>query len=204
MLTKLFIPIILCTYLFAGSYDNGIYFYKQGKYKKAMESFLIASENTDNRAMLVIGIMYANGDGVKKDQKESFEWFEKSANAGNEHAWIKLGNIYASKEDYKKAFKWFQKAANVGNIKAAYNLGYFYTGGLGVKMDLKESLKWYEKASIAGNIDAQINLGFMYISGHGTKKDYKKAAYWIKKAKDTGNPKASIMWEQFKLYDYEK
>ena len=202
MIKKLFAALVLCSYLFAGSYDNGIGFYKQGKYKKAYDSFSIASNNDDNRAMLVIGIMYANGDGVEKDSKKSVEWFEKAANAGNIHAYNKLGTIYASKEDFKQAFKWFSKAAQKDDAKAAYNLGYFYTGGLGVKMDLKKSLKWYEKAATMGNIDAQLNLGFMYIGGQGTKVDYKKAAYWIKKVKDTGNEKADTMWKEFKLEQY--
>ncbi|RLA80343.1 MAG: hypothetical protein DRG78_11155 [Epsilonproteobacteria bacterium] len=202
MKKKIVLILLLTSYLFAGSYDNGIEAYKQGKYKKAMDSFHIASNNDDNRAMLVIGIMYANGDGVSKDQVKSVEWFTKAAKAGNEHAWTKLGNIYAVKEDYKNAYKWFLKAAEKGDVKAAYNLGYFYTGGLGVQMDLKQSLHWYEKASIAGNLDAQLNLGFMYIGGHGTTKNYKKAAYWIKKAKDMGSAKADSMWEQFKLIDH--
>ncbi len=204
MINKLFISAILCTYLFAGSYDNGINSYKQAKYKKAMDSFIIASNNDDNRAMLVIGIMYANGDGVTKNQTKSNEWFEKAANAGNIHAFSKLGNIYASKEDFVNAFKWFEKAALKGNNKAAYNLGYFYTGGLGVKMDLKKALKWYEISAKDGNINAQLNLGFAYMSGHGTDKNLKQASYWIKKAKDTGSSKAAQMWEQFKLTDYEK
>ena len=204
MLNKILISVILCSNLFAGSYDNGINFYKEAKYKKAMDSFLIASNNNDNRAMLVVGIMYANGDGVKKDAKKSFHWFEKSAKAGNTHAFMKLGNIYASKEDYKNAFQWFKKAANIGNAKAAYNLGYFFTGGLGVKMNLKMALIWYEKAAKAGDVNAQLNLGFMYIGGQGTKSDYKKASFWIKKAKDTGSAKANLMWEQFKLEEYNK
>ncbi len=204
MTKKLFISAILSTYLFAGSYDNGIEFYKDGKYKKAIDSFLISTNNDDNRAMLVMGIIYANGDGVQRDSEKSFKWFEKSAKGGNIHAFNKLGNIYASKEDFENAFKWFEKAALNGDSQAAYNLGYFYTGGLGVKMDLKKSLEWYEKASIAGNTDAQLNLGFMYIGGQGTEKDYKKAAHWIKKAKDTGDQKALILWEQFKLKDYIK
>lgn len=202
MLKKLLISAVLSTYLFAGSYDNGINLYKKGHYKKAMDSFLIATNNNDNKAMLVMGIMYANGDGVQKDKVKSFEWFKKAANAGNLHAFNKLGNIYAAKEDYTKAFQWFKKAADAGDSKAAYNLGYFYTGGLGVKMDLEKALIWYEKAAIAGNIDAQLNLGFMYIGGQGTKVNYKKAAYWIKKAKDTGNSKANLMWEEFKLNEY--
>jgi len=55
-----------------------------------------------------------------------------------------------------------------------------------------------------GNTDAQLNLGFMYIGGQGTKVDYKKASFWIKKAKDTGSKKANLLWDEFKLYKYEK
>jgi len=203
MKNKLLASLILCTYLFAGSYENGIEHYKKGQYKKAKESFLIATNNNDNKAMLVLGIIYANGDGVSKDLNKSFKWFEKSANAGNTHAYSKLGNIYASKKDFENAFIWFEKAALKGDAKAAYNLGYFYTGGLGVKMDLKKAFKWYTFSAENGNIDAQINLGFACLSGLGTKKSYKDAAYWIKKAKNTGNEKAQLMWEQFKLKDYE-
>ncbi|RLA80499.1 MAG: hypothetical protein DRG78_10820 [Epsilonproteobacteria bacterium] len=201
---KLFISIIFTTILFAGSYENGIESYKKASFKEALKSFTIASSNNDNRAMLVIGIMYANGDGVKQSEDKSFEWFEKAANAGNIHACSKLGNIYASKKDFKNAFKWFEKAALKGDNKSAYHLGYFYTGGLGVTMDLEQALKWYEISAKDGNIDAQLNLGFAYMGGHGTIKDMKKSAFWIKKAKDTGNKKAQLMWEQFKLKDYEK
>jgi TPR repeat protein len=199
---KIIYSLLIVSFLYAGNYENGIEFYKKAQYKDAMDKFMIAAKNNNNKAMLAIAIMYINGDGVKKDQDEALKWFEKAANAKNSYAYIKLGNIYAAKEDYKNAFKWFEKAANNGDIKAAYNLGYFYTGGLGVTRDLKKSLQWYEKAAIAGNIDAQLNLGFMYIAGHGTKVDYKKAAYWIKKAKDTGSQKAQTMWDEFKLGDH--
>ena len=196
------LTVLFTSYLFAGSYDNGIDLYKKAQYKKAMDSFLMAVKKDNNKAMLAIGIMYANGDGVKKDQTKSIKWFKKAAEKGNLYALDKLGNYYASKNDFKNAFKWFEQAAKKDDSKAAYNLGYFYTGGLGVKIDLKKSLYWYEKAAKAGNIDAQLNLGFMYIGGQGTKVDYKKAAFWIKKAKDTGNLKAIEMWEQFKLKKY--
>jgi TPR repeat protein len=200
---KLFIFIILYSCLFARNYEDGIKYYKKTQYKKAKQSFLLASNNNDNKAMLALGIMYANGDGVKKDGKKSLDWFIKSANAGNIHAYLKLGNIYASKKYFEKAFKWFEKAAMLGNAKASYYLGYFYTGGLGVKADLKKAFKWYQFSAKNGNINAQINLGFSYISGLGTTKSYKKAAFWIKKAKNTGNLKAITLWEQFKLNDYE-
>ena len=199
---KFMLSLLMASALFAGSYDNGIDSYKQGKYKKAMDSFLIASNNDDNRAMLVIGIMYANGDGVTKNQEIAIKWYKKAALLENIYAYDKLGNLYAAKEDYKNAAQWFKKAALKGDNKAAYNLGYFYTGGLGVDMDLKEALKWYKLSARDGNIDAQINLGFAYISGHGTPKDLKQASYWIQKAKDTGSTKANLLWEQFKLSKY--
>jgi uncharacterized protein len=203
---KIILSLLLtsASYLFAGSYDNGIDFYKQKKYEQAMDSFKIAVNNSDNRAMLAIGIMYANGDGVQWNPKISFEWILKAAEAENHYAFIKLGDIYASQQDFKNAFKWFKKAADLGDGKASYNLGYFYTGGLGVESDLKKALEWYKKSAMTGNVDAQLNLGFMYIGGQGTKSNYKEAAYWIKKAKDTGNDKADMMWQEFKLYQYEE
>jgi TPR repeat protein len=109
--------------------------------------------------------------------------------------------LYKNKE-FKKAAVEFEKSANNKNSESSYILGYLYTGGIGVKADLKQSLKWYEKAAKAGHTNAQVNLGFMYIAGHGTKVDYKKAAHWIGKAKEKGNQKASIMWNEFKLYEY--
>ena len=196
---KLFLLFILSSYLFCTNYDIGLDFYKKRNYDKAMNNFQIASNNNDNKAMLAIGIMYANGDGVKRDIKQAIKWYNKAAENGNSYAYSKLGNFYASKKDYKKAFKWFLKAAKIGDNKAAYNLGYFYTGGLGIARDLKKALHWYEVAAKAGNIDAQLNLGFAYIGGHGTKVDYKQASYWIKKAKDAGSTKAKLLWDEFKL-----
>jgi len=195
--------LLITSYLFAGSYENGIEFYKKAQYKKAFESFKIATNNLDSKAMLALSTMYANGDGVDKNLEKSIFWLKRSADLNNMIACYRLGEYYASKENFKDAFKWFEKAALDGNSKAQYNLGYFYTGGLGVDRDLKKSLQWYEKAATAGNIDAQLNLGFMYIGGHGTKVDYKKAAYWIGKAKQTGSTKAQIMWDEFKLGDYK-
>ena len=112
------------------------------------------------------------------------------------------GIEFYQNKDFKKAAVEFEKSANEANAESAYILGYLYTGGIGLKADLKQSLKWYERAAVQGHTNAQVNLGFMYIAGHGTKVDYKKAAHWIAKAKASGNKKASIMWNEFKLYDY--
>ena len=49
MKRKLLGSIILSSYLIAGSYDNGIEFYKAMKYEKAMNSFLTATNNQDNK-----------------------------------------------------------------------------------------------------------------------------------------------------------
>ncbi|MEA1914565.1 MAG: tetratricopeptide repeat protein [Campylobacterota bacterium] len=195
--------LLIASYLFAGSYENGIEYYKKTQFKQALESFTIASNNNDDKAMLALSVMHANGDGVTKDSAKSIQWLKKSANLENEIACYRLGEYYAKDEKFEDAFKWFKIAADKGNNKAQYNLGYFYTGGLGVKMSLKDSLYWYEASAMNGNIDAMLNVGFMYIGGQGTPKNYKQAAVWIKKAKDAGNAKAQMMWDEFKLGDYQ-
>ena len=203
---NILIALSLSTLACACEYEDGLKYYQQSQYTKAKECFEQISNtksSQSSKAMLAIGVMYNNGDGVNRDINKSIKWFEKSALKGNMQASNKLGNYYASKEKYKQSFKWFEKSALKGNSEASFYLGYFYTGGLGVDRDLSKSMSWYEKSALKDNSKAQLNLAFMYIGGQGTKVDYAKASYWAYKAKKLGNPKANIMIEEFKLDEYK-
>ena len=66
-----------------------------------------------------LGVMYANGQGVKQDYFKAFEWYQKAAEQGNADAQCFLGFMYqygqGVKQDYFKAVEWYQKAAEQGN-----------------------------------------------------------------------------------------
>jgi hypothetical protein len=113
-----------------------------------------------------LGWMYANGEGVPKDEMEAMKWYRKAADQGYAQAQYSLGVMYDSgfsaPKDLVEAVKWFRKAANQGHAGAQYNLGFLYDNGRGVPKDEAEAVKWYRKAADQGYAAAQNNLGNMY------------------------------------------
>ena len=90
--------------------------YDEGLYKEAFECFEESSINPASLQML--GMMYYNGDGVKRDMTKSIEYLEKAANMGEAGAADFLGRIYDEgmgvPADPQKADEWFKKAEDLG------------------------------------------------------------------------------------------
>ena len=103
-----------------------------------------------------MGIRFANGEGVPKDQVEAFKWFRKAAEQGDARAQFTLGRCYANGVgvplDDLLAVSWFRKAAEQGDPTAQFDLGFCYYHGKGVPKDLVEAYAYF---NIAGaSIDA--------------------------------------------------
>jgi len=52
------------------------------------------AEAGDAEAQCVLGVMYANGKGVLKDDEEAVKWYRKAAVQGNAKAQFNLGIAY--------------------------------------------------------------------------------------------------------------
>jgi TPR repeat protein len=169
----------------------------QGVTKEAREGKKLAVVKDDTHESsdyFMLGIKYENGEGVRKDDKEAFEWYEKAAKQGNVKAQYKLGSMYYNgqgiEKDDKEAFEWCQKAAEKGDAEAQYNLGMMYDNGEGVEKDNKKAFEWFQKATEQGYAEAQYNLGVMYENGEGVKKVDKEAFKWYQKAAEQGHTEA--------------
>lgn len=103
------------------------------------------------QAEQVLGLMYANGWGVKQRFDLAASWYEKAAAQGVEAAQNNLGTLYMRgagvPQDYAKAAYWFHKAADQGAAQSCFNLGDLYENGLGVPQDYKVAATWYRKAA---------------------------------------------------------
>jgi TPR repeat protein len=103
------------------------------------------ADQGDADAQFNLGVMYAKGQGVVKDEVEAVKWFRKAADQGNAEAQSNLGVMYAKGEgvvkDEVEAVKWFRKAADQGDADAQYNLGVMYAKGQGVVKDEVEAVK---------------------------------------------------------------
>ena len=165
-----------------GGYANAQAAYKRGDYKAAFDSMTEAAEEGNADAQYRLGLMYANGRGVAKDEKTAVLWYAKAAEQGNAPAQYNLGVRYANGQgvakDENTALLWYGKAALHGDSDAQYALGWMCANGRGMAKDEKAAVGWYTAAADHGNAQAQCNLGVMYDSGQGVEKDEKAAVLW--------------------------
>lgn len=114
-----------------------------------------------------LGMMYAQGQGVRKNLGQATEWFRKAAALGCPRSQHNLGVLlsrdrWGVKKNLEEAVKWFRVAAEQGDVdslnklrkkaeagirEAQYALGEMFEQGLGVQKDLEESKKWLKKSA---------------------------------------------------------
>ncbi len=61
---------------------QGMLYYSAGKYDAAFKQFESGALYADKLSQLCLGLMYLNGDGVKKDPATGFAWLELAAERG--------------------------------------------------------------------------------------------------------------------------
>lgn len=177
------------TNLAHAGYDNGVTAWSNEDYPSAVYEFKKSSN--DAKSQFMLGIMYSEGKGFEKSDKEAFKWYLKSAQQGYHKAQFNLGNEYNEgvgvKQNYKEAAKWYLKAAKQGSERAQCSIGRAYYYGDGVKKDLNRAFYWYEKSAEQGYMRAQSDLGEMYYRGLGCEKDIEEALDWFEKASEQGD-----------------
>jgi TPR repeat protein len=146
---------------------------------KAFNLFLNASEKNHILAHYFVGNCYQYGNGIIKNEKLAFEYYEKSANKDFAHGQSEVACFYENgigvKKDLKKAFYMYEKAANNGNMLAMYNLGKCYLNEIGVKKDYNKAFELIKQSAEGGHPRGITALGNCYLNGIGTKIDKKKA-----------------------------
>jgi len=108
-------------------------------------------------AMLRLGLLYSEGNGLPVDDGEARRWYEKAAQQDMPSAMVRLGLLYETgrggPQDYAEARRWYEKAAGLGHGPAMIGLGKLYERGLGVSKDAAEARAWYRKAQSAKDAD---------------------------------------------------
>ena len=90
--------------------------------KDFTNAYNLCKEVGEPNAQYIIGEMYYNGLGVKKDHAEAAIWIRKAADQGLSEAQFVIGHMYyyglGVKEDPEEALIWCRKAAGKGHIRA--------------------------------------------------------------------------------------
>jgi hypothetical protein len=81
-----------------------------------------AAEQNRPEAQYMLGLSYAKGQGVAKDEIETVKWFRKAAEQNNAGAQYNLGRCYGLGQgvakDYVESYKWALLAAGQGDKNA--------------------------------------------------------------------------------------
>ncbi len=113
------------------------------------------AESGNAKAQFDLGMIYADGKGVRLDYAEAIKWHRKAADQGSSNAQYKLGWIYyysyGVSQDYAKAAKWYRKAADQGNANAQESLGLVYSEGLGVRYSNYDAYFWFSLSANQGH-----------------------------------------------------
>ena len=70
----------------AQSYQEGWWAYNSQDFDRAYEIWRPLADRGDNQAQLMIGLLYANGEGVAQDVAEAYKWFLIADANGNQQA----------------------------------------------------------------------------------------------------------------------
>lgn len=170
---------------------------KTGDYPEAIRLYRRGIKQDDYRAMIALGEMFEQGRGVKKDEAQAVQLYER---AGDRSGWaqFKLGIMYwqgqGVAKNEAKALQWWQKSADGGNGKAQNNLGFMFDRGIVVQRDYKKALDWYLLAQARSVSQAKGNLEDFFEDGRGAPAEPASAAAWFRSGAEAGVASA-----QFKL-----
>ncbi|WP_020178446.1 tetratricopeptide repeat protein [Methylopila sp. M107] len=179
-------------------FQTGARAYMAGDKAGAVNSLLEAAKRGHAVAQWKLGRMYAEGDGVEKDDVKAFDYFSQIANAHADdapdtmqsrfvaNAFVALGNYYLDgisgtpiKADPTRAREMFSYAASYfGDPDAQYNLARIYLDDKNAK-DARQAARWLGLAANKGQREAQAVLGHMLFNGIDIPKQSARGLMWL-------------------------
>lgn len=185
---------------------EGLDSYRSGDAKNSVDALQFAAEGGESLARWKLGRMYADGDGVARDDYKAYQYFSQIVAdysdddpAGREKAIVSsafvalgvynLNGIANSrlKANPERAIEMFHYAAtNFGDANAQYNLGRIYLdGSSGIDKDTRQAARWLSLAAEKGNPSAQALLGQMLFNGQdGVARQRARGLMWLTLARD--------------------
>lgn len=154
----LILSVLLCFFAapaFAG-FEEGKAAYDSKNWLGAIANLRPLAEKGDDRAMMLLGNMYAQGLGVMWSTEEALSLYKRAAvEKNNAEAMTAIGAIYSSGRGIPRnlnlAKKWFERSAKLGDPQGAF----FYATILfqgnqspvdDIKPDVYNAYKWYRIA----------------------------------------------------------
>jgi TPR repeat protein len=187
---------------------------KAGDADASVAALTYAADGGEAIARWKLGEMYADGQGVQRDDVKAYHYFNQLVEDYDEdqpdrrnlsaisNAFVAVGvyclNGIANSEvrpDPERAHELFQYAATIfGDPNAQYNLAHMYmVGAGGVAKDNVAAVRWLAVAAQKGHAPSQALLGHMLFMGDGVSHQRARGLMWLEVAKDAA-PDPKEVW----------
>lgn len=149
---------------------------------KALSYLQQSAEGGNSTAAKILGGHFRVANNIK----ESFKWYEKSAELGDPESKTSLAEFYlygdGVPKDETKAFKLLEEAAAGGDNEAKGQLARLRREGIGTAKDTLKANNEMLKAAHSGDMKAQYDLGLSYYYGDFQEKNKGQAFLWFEKS----------------------
>ncbi len=187
------------------AFRTGAQALRSGQTAKGLDALGYAAAQGHAVAQWKLGRIYADGDGVKRDDAKAFSYFSKIANSHADdypgtaqsrfvaNAFVALGGYYlvgipaaGVKRDPVRARDMYSYAASYfGDADAQYHLGKLYLDGVGGPKDARNAGRWLTLAAQKGQFEAQAMLGELLFRGEeGVPRQAARGLMWLTLARD--------------------
>lgn len=115
--------LIMSCYSVFADVEKGRQLMEQSRFDEAMQEFLPAAHAGNADAEELIGVMYAMGLGVKRDDRRAFEWYLRASMKAHPGAQSGIAWYYeigrGVSKDLVRAYMWYVLSAVGGDPDAA-------------------------------------------------------------------------------------
>ncbi|WP_246207061.1 tetratricopeptide repeat protein [Methylocystis heyeri] len=193
----------------------GIESYHSGARSASVEALRYAADGGESLAQWKLAKMYADGDGVTRDDRKAFDYFSRivehftdddpdpSLRSAASSAFVAVGlylreGIASAKvpADPERAFDLFRYAATFfRSADAQYNVARMYLEGYGVKKDLRQGVSWLDLAARKGHVQAEALLGQLMFTGvAGGVGQRPRGLMYLTLAREAASGSSSDQW----------
>src|ERR1700761_4098948 len=166
---------------------------------EAIAAWRKAADKGSSSAMVELGVLYATGNGVAKDDAQARALLEKAAQAGNPRGVTNLAALGggATPADPAQARQLLARAAET-NAEAQYQLGVMLAEGTGGEKDDAGARALFEKAAAQNHPAALEEMGEFCETGRGGPKDKDAAKGYYERAAALGDETAKKALERLR------
>jgi TPR repeat protein len=196
--------------------------YRAGDAASSLAALKYAAAGGVSLAQWKLGKMYAEGDGVPRDEYKAYKYFQQIVDRYDEDdanwreksvvasAFVAVGVFDLNgipgtdlRPDPDLAMRMFLYAAtNFSDANAQYNLARMYMDGAGgMAKDNRQAARWLNLAAEKGHVESQALLGHLLFAGDGVQRQRARGLMWLTLAREGASGK-SQSWIN-SLYDQD-